>query len=108
MKIVIAHESLGTEWGVETYLLSVIRGLRDRGHQVALLYYRRSDTASALPERAWRSASSVVWTSSSTSSWWGMTRLSHNMGLLEVDRRLLGVGPSSRCCTDTSAIASAG
>ena len=43
MRIVIAHESVETEGGAETYLVSVIQGLRERGHQIALLYHRRSD-----------------------------------------------------------------
>src|SRR4029453_18322635 len=42
MKIAIAHESVDTDGGVETYLISTILELRARGHQVALLYHRRS------------------------------------------------------------------
>jgi hypothetical protein len=37
MRIVVAHDSVGTDGGVETYLLSVIQALRSRGHQIALL-----------------------------------------------------------------------
>ena len=48
MRIAVAHESVGTEGGVETYLLSTIQGLRHRGHQVALVYYRRCDSATPL------------------------------------------------------------
>ena len=36
MRIVLAHESVETEGGAETYLVSVIQGLRERGHQIAL------------------------------------------------------------------------
>ena len=48
MRIVVAHESVETEGGAETYLVSVIQGLRERGHQIALLYHRRSDGESPL------------------------------------------------------------
>ena len=48
MRIVVAHESVETEGGAETYLVSVIQGLRERGHQIALVYYRRIDGGSPL------------------------------------------------------------
>ena len=58
MKIVIAHESVGTEGGVETYRMAVIGGLRDRGHQVALLYHRvviqPAHPLERAPGSAWR------------------------------------------------------
>jgi glycosyltransferase involved in cell wall biosynthesis len=97
MKIVVAHESLGTEGGVETYLLSVIRGLRDRGHQVALLYHRRSDTASVLHSSAHMALGveergmDVVF--DELGQWGPDAAFSHNMGPLEVDRRLLARWP---------------
>ena len=92
MKIVVAHDSLGTEGGVESYLLSVILELRARGHQLALIYHWRNTSRSALRssvhlalgveergldnyERAPTVGSDVCY--------------SHNMGPLEVDRRLL-------------------
>ena len=52
MRIVVAHDSVDTEGGVETYLLSVIRALGDRGHQIALLYHRRSRSRVPPLERA--------------------------------------------------------
>ena len=48
MRIVVAHESVETAGGAETYLVSVIQGLRERGHQIALVYHRRSDGGSPL------------------------------------------------------------
>jgi glycosyltransferase involved in cell wall biosynthesis len=48
MRIVVAHESVETQGGAETYLVSVIQGLRERGHQIALLYHQRSGGESAL------------------------------------------------------------
>ena len=52
MRIVVAHDSVGTEGGVETYLLSVIQALRSRGHQIALVYDRRSEAAEPACARA--------------------------------------------------------
>jgi len=97
MRIVVAHESVGTEGGVETYLLSVIQGLRDRGHQIALLYYRRSEGDSPLrstahvalgvEERGINSALDAL------REWRPDVGFSHNMGPLDVDRRLLAHWP---------------
>jgi glycosyltransferase involved in cell wall biosynthesis len=41
MKIVVAQDALHAEGGVETYMASVIPGLRARGHSVALLFVGR-------------------------------------------------------------------
>jgi glycosyltransferase involved in cell wall biosynthesis len=98
MRIVVAHESLGTEGGVETYLLSVMQRLRDRGHQIALLYYRRSQAVAShlrscahvalgVEERG----SDVVFDELGT--WGPDVGFSHNMGPLDVDRHLLGRWP---------------
>ena len=97
MRIVVAHESVGTEGGVETYLLSVIQGLRERGHQIALLYYRRADRGSPLRSSAHvalgvdeRGMDSVL---DELRQWGPDVGFSHNMGPLEVDRRLLAHWP---------------
>jgi glycosyltransferase involved in cell wall biosynthesis len=97
MRIVVAHESVGTEGGVETYLLSVIRALGDRGHQVALLYHRRSEAASPLrssaqlavgvEERGMNAALDEL------RRWGPDAAFSHNMGPLDVDRQLLARWP---------------
>ena len=42
MRILIAQDALHAEGGVETYLGSVIPGLRARGHSIGLLYVQRS------------------------------------------------------------------
>lgn len=93
MRIAVAHESVGTEGGVETYLFSVIERLRVRGHQIALLYYRRSKTAGQLrtsphiaigvEERGIDAAFEDL------RSWRPDVVFSHNMGPLDIDRRLL-------------------
>ena len=97
MRIVVAHESVGTEGGVETYLLSAIQGLRDRGHEIALVYYRRSEAASPLRSSApvalgveERGIDSVL---DELHQWRPDVCFSHNMGPLEVDRRLLARWP---------------
>lgn len=97
MRIVVAHESLGTEGGVETYLLSVIHGLRERGHQIALLYYRRSVANSPLRSSAHVALGAeergldVVF--DDLRQWRPDVGFSHNMGPLAVDRRLLANWP---------------
>ncbi len=97
MRIVIAHESVGTEGGVETYLLSVIRALGDRGHQVALLYHRRSEAASPLRSSAHlaigveeRGMDAALY---ELRQWGPDAAFSHNMGPLDVDRQLLAGWP---------------
>jgi len=98
MRIAVAHESVGTEGGVETYLLSTIQGLRHRGHQVALVYYRRSDSATPL-----RSSSHVALgieehgidaVFDELGAWRPDVAFSHNMGPLIVDRRLMDRWPA--------------
>ena len=93
MRIVVAHESAGTEGGVEAYLVSVIERLRDRGHQIALLYHRRSKTGGPLrtsPHIAIgveeRGADAAF---EDLRNWRPDVAFSHNMGPLAVDRRLL-------------------
>ena len=98
MRIAVAHESVGTDGGVETYLLSTIQGLRHRGHQVALVYYRRSDSATPL-----RSSSHVALgieehgidaVFDELGAWRPDVAFSHNMGPLIVDRRLMDRWPA--------------
>jgi glycosyltransferase involved in cell wall biosynthesis len=97
MRIVVAHESVGTEGGVETYLLSAIQGLRDRGHELALVYYRRSEVANPLRSSAHvalgveeRGIDAVL---DELQRWRPDVCFSHNMGPLEVDRHLLARWP---------------
>jgi glycosyltransferase involved in cell wall biosynthesis len=97
MKIVIAHESVGTEGGVETYLLSVIRRLCRRGHQVGLLYHRRNDQPGPLLSSAHisfgveeRGLATVI---ADLGRWQPAVVFSHNMGPLDVDRQLLAHWP---------------
>ena len=82
---------------METYLQSVIRALGDRGHQVALLYHRRSEAATPLrasaqlavgvEERGMDAALDEL------RQWGPDAAFSHNMGPLDVDRQLLARWP---------------
>jgi glycosyltransferase involved in cell wall biosynthesis len=97
MKIAFAHDSINTEGGVESYLLSVILELRARGHQVALVYHWRNTSRSPLRSSAHlalgveeRGINSVV---EELRKWGPDVCYSHNMGPLEVDRHLLGERP---------------
>ena len=97
MKILFAHDSIDTDGGVETYLLSVITELRRRGHQVALAYCRG-------PARPTLLASSAHVTFNTAEQgldramdeidrWQPDVCYSHNMGPLDVDRALAGKWP---------------
>ena len=92
MRIVVAHDSLGTEGGVETYLLSVIGALRSRGHQIALLYYRRSAVPGALGSSAHVAVGveerGLDGALTDLQAWRPDVGFSHNMSQLAVDRGL--------------------
>jgi glycosyltransferase involved in cell wall biosynthesis len=97
MRIAVAHESVSTEGGVETYLQSIITALRHRGHQVALVYHRRcprstplrasAHVAIGIEERGMEAAFSEL------AAWKPDVVFSHNMGPLDVDRQLLDRWP---------------
>ena len=97
MRIVVAHESVETEGGAETYLVSVMQQLRERGHQIALLYYKRSGRESALRSRAHTEFGiedrGMDGAFAELRKWRPDVGFSHNMGPLEVDRRLLARWP---------------
>jgi glycosyltransferase involved in cell wall biosynthesis len=97
MKIVIAHESIDTEGGVETYLETVTAALGARGHQIGLLYFRGNSSRSALVSAAHfaigiegRRLEEAL---GDLRSWNPDVCYSHNMGVLEVDRGLLAEWP---------------
>ena len=97
MRLVIAHESIGTEGGVETYLLAAIQRLREVGHQIALVYYRRSTAATPLRACAHvalgieeRGMDAVF---DELAAWQPDVAFSHNMGPLTVDQHLLAQWP---------------
>jgi glycosyltransferase involved in cell wall biosynthesis len=97
MRIVVAHDAVDNDGGVETYLLSTIAELRSRGHQVALVYHRRASrhslllssahTAIGIEERGLDGALAYV------RSWKPDVCYSHNMGPLAVDRAMLAGWP---------------
>jgi glycosyltransferase involved in cell wall biosynthesis len=97
MRIVVAHESVETEGGAETYLLSTIRELRSRGHQVALLHYRAAASRAALRSSAHVSVSveerGLDGAAADVAAWRPDVCFSHNMGPLDVDRRMLARWP---------------
>ena len=98
MRIAVAHESVATDGGVETYLLSVIAALRHRGHQIALVYHRAcpgstplrasAHVALGIEERGMDAAFREL------AAWKPDVAFSHNMGPLAVERRLLSGGIS--------------
>jgi glycosyltransferase involved in cell wall biosynthesis len=97
MRIVVAHESVGTQGGVETYLLSIVERLRSRGHQIALLYCRRGDAPGPLRTSAHAAFGvedrGIDAAFDELREWRPDVAFSHNMGPLDVDRRLLDDRP---------------
>lgn len=95
MRILLAHDAIGTDGGVETYLLSVMPELRRRGHEVALAYGSAGKTATV-------SAAHVTFdigggrlqaATEHIARWQPDVCYSHNMGPLDVDRTLAGRWP---------------
>ena len=97
MKILVAHDSIDTDGGVETYLLSVITELRRRGHQVSLAYCRGARKPNLLASSAhttFNTAEQGLDHAIAAIGRWGPDICySHNMGPLEVDRALAGKWP---------------
>jgi glycosyltransferase involved in cell wall biosynthesis len=97
MRIVVAHESVDTEGGVEAYLLSVVPALRQRGHEVALVHYRgngsRAPLAAAVELALGVEDRGLEDVFSALAAWRPDVAFSHNMGPLAVDRQLLARWP---------------
>ena len=97
MRIVIAHESLDTDGGVETYLVSVIRELSRRGHAIALVHDvpRRSGRplATSADDRFCVSELGLDGAIARVRAWKPDVCFSHNIGPLAIDRALAGAWP---------------
>jgi glycosyltransferase involved in cell wall biosynthesis len=97
MRIVIAHESLDTDGGVETYLVSVIRELSRRGHAIALVHDapRRSGRplATSVDDRFCVSELGLDGAIARVRAWTPDVCFSHNIGPLAIDRALAGAWP---------------
>lgn len=98
MRILIANEGMGEAGGVESYLTAVLRGLGERGHDVAFLHYNRradsGDWPESLVNRTFgvldEGLESVV---ADLEMWHPDICYVHNMQALEVDRALLARWP---------------
>jgi len=97
MKIAFAHESIDTDGGVETYLLSVIAELRARGHQIALVHHRASPGRSVLRSSAHVAIGveelGLQKAIGALREWQPDVCYSHNMGPLEVEEALVAAWP---------------
>ena len=99
MRILIAHESIATTGGVESYLGAILPELQERGHQIAVVYHRRRDRAGS---GTWAGCADFVAGIEDTSEasvlqavrqWRPDVCFSHNMRPLEVERALLAEWP---------------
>jgi glycosyltransferase involved in cell wall biosynthesis len=94
MKIVVAQDSLHAAGGVDSYLRSVLPALQARGHQVRVLYQRRAGAGSPdTPDSIGVEDVGVETAMSALRSFCPDVCFSHNMGPLEIDRRLVSVWP---------------
>jgi glycosyltransferase involved in cell wall biosynthesis len=94
MKIVVAQDSLHAAGGVDSYLRSVLPALQERGHQVRVLYQRRAGGGAAgLPDALGVEDIGVEAAMAALRSFCPDVCFSHNMGPLEIDRRLVGLWP---------------
>ena len=97
MKILVAHESLDTSGGVESYLSSLLPGLVHRGHEIALLYHRRRESSRpmTLPVDPCIGVDSLGLEGAfdAVRAWRPEVCFSHNMGALEVEERLVREWP---------------
>src|SRR5947207_2719153 len=98
MRILFANESKRGGGGVETYLAAVIPLLRDRGHDLALLYANseaQDGPTTIAAEESWSIADRGLDAAfAAATAWRPDVCFSHNMGPLEVDERLAAVWPT--------------
>jgi glycosyltransferase involved in cell wall biosynthesis len=96
MRILLAHDAIGTDGGVETYLLSVMLELRRRGHQVALAFCTgnaRALSTSVAHVTFDIGGARLGAAAEDIARWNPDVCYSHNMGPLDVDRTLIGRWP---------------
>jgi len=94
MRIVVAQDSLHAAGGVDSYLRCVVPALQARGHQVRVLYQRCANGASnGTAESYGVDEIGVEAAMAALRSFCPDVCFSHNMGPLEIDRRLVGQWP---------------
>jgi len=94
MRIVVAQDSLHAAGGVDSYLRCVVPALQARGHQVRVLYQRCANGASnGTAESYGVDEIGVEAAMAALRSFCPDVCFSHNMGPLEIDRRLVGLWP---------------
>ena len=97
MRILLAQDSIDTDGGVETYLLSVATELRRRGHQIALAHCGAISKRSLLPSIAHAvveiGKAPLAGTVEEIARWKPDVCYSHNMATLDVDRAMTGRWP---------------
>jgi glycosyltransferase involved in cell wall biosynthesis len=96
MKIVIAHESVDTAGGVETYLGALVPALQARSHEVALAYHKGCHAAAfPVDPEQWICVQELGTDAAIAAlrAWKPDVVFSHNMGPLDVERRLVREWP---------------
>ena len=97
MRILLAQDSIDTDGGVETYLLSVMTELRRRGHQIALAHCGARSGRSLIPSMAHAIVQiggvPLAGAVEEIARWKPDVCYSHNMAALDVDRAMTGRWP---------------
>ena len=97
MNIVIAHESVDTTGGVETYLSSIVPALQARGHRVVVLHHRRrsggGSTLARLADTIGVEELGLDEAMRRIRRWKADLCFSHNMSQMEVERRIAAERP---------------
>src|SRR5438105_2641765 len=98
MRILFANDGIGDAGGVQAYLDSVMTGLIERGHELGFLHYDRNENGRRLS-----SLSSVRYFGvldlgldsalDKIRTWRPQVCFSHNMQLLDIERKLLDEWP---------------
>src|SRR5262245_23548891 len=98
MRILVAIDGFGDEGGVQRYLEAVVGGLLTRGYELAILHRDPIESSDRVPSMASLAQFSVASAGLEAAmavvrAWSPDVCFSHNMNVLDVDRRLVGVAP---------------
>ena len=98
MRILVAIDGFGDEGGVQRYLEAVVGGLLTRGYELAILHRDPIESPDRVPSMGSLAQFSIAGAGidaamSSVRAWAPDLCFSHNMNVLDIDRRLTGVKP---------------
>jgi glycosyltransferase involved in cell wall biosynthesis len=98
MRILVANDGFGDEGGVQRYLETVVAGLVTRGYELAIIHRDPIEASDRVPSMKSLAQFSIAGTGleaamTAVRAWSPDLCFSHNMNVLEVDRRLAAMTP---------------